>query len=134
MLTQTEIAAIRSSWLAVVADRDRAGELFYDNLFRTAPETKSMFNASARVQGRKLMETLAIVVEGLDQFDALLPTLRHLGQVHAELGVRREHYEIVGTTLIKTLGDAAGGKLDPQQEAAWRKAYWTVADIMKAAA
>ncbi|MAC78219.1 MAG: hemin receptor [Rhodobacteraceae bacterium] len=133
MLTQTEIASIRSSWLAVATDRDRAGEVFYDNLFRTAPETKSMFNTSARVQGRKLMETLAIVVDGLDQFDALLPTLRHLGKTHAALGVRPEHYDIVGATLIKTLRDTAGGKFGPQEDAAWRKAYGTIADIMKAA-
>lgn len=130
MLTPQEIETVRATWLTVVTDQARAGERFYELLFETAPETRQLFSNSPRVQGRKLMETLAIVVDALDQLDRILPALRHLGRHHAALGVKPGDYDLVGKVLLRMLQDVAGDRIDPAAVAAWRKAYGGIAAVM----
>ncbi|EPX78658.1 globin domain-containing protein [Salipiger mucosus] len=130
MLTQGEIKAIRASWLLVAANRAELGERFYKNLFRAAPEVRPMFTNGPRVQGRKLMETLAIVVDSLDDLAPLLPTIRQLGASHAALGVRPEHFDLVGRILLQTLVEAAGEEMPNGATDAWTKAYQAVASAM----
>ena len=133
MFSKEEVEVIRGTWMAVATNRDKAGEIFYNKLFQHAPEVKCMFADSPKVQGRKLMETLATVVDGLDRIDSLVPFVKQLGQLHTDTGVKPQHYDIVGATLIETLREMAGGRFDAKAEAAWKKAYDALAGIMKTA-
>ncbi|WP_238366468.1 globin domain-containing protein [Mesobacterium pallidum] len=133
MLTKDEIFAIRSTWLAVAGERDRTGELFYEELFKRAPQVRPMFSSSPKIQGRKLMETLAIVVDGLDNLDGLVPTIRDLGRFHANLGATAEHYHLVGEVLIETIARVAGPNMTPTARLGWQRAYAIVARIMLSA-
>lgn len=130
MLTTPEVDAIRGSWLTIATDRAHFTGIFYGTLFREAPETRSMFSESPGDQGRKLMETLAIVVDGLDNMEPLVAKVQQLGRRHMIYGATPEHYALVGEILVQTLREASGGELDPAAEAAWRKVYDRLAGIM----
>ena len=52
------------------ADLGKAAELFYGRLFEIAPQVRAMFPDDMTEQRKKLMATLAIVVNGLNNLDA----------------------------------------------------------------
>lgn len=133
MFTNEEIAAIRSSWILMAANRERAGALFYQILFRRAPSLRPLFREGPQVQGRKLMDTLATVVDSIDRIELIVPVVEELGRRHVDFGARSEHFGIVGAALQDTLREICGTRFDARSEAAWSKAYAAIAEIMIAA-
>ena len=80
-----------------------AAALFYGRLFEIAPEVKPLFKGEITEQGRKLMATLAVVVNGLDNLPSILPAASALAKKHVGYGVAAEHYAPVGAALLWTL-------------------------------
>ena len=72
-MTPADIELIQQSFARLVPISDKAAALFYDRLFEVAPEVKPLFRGDMTGQGRKLMATLALVVNGLNKLDAILP-------------------------------------------------------------
>jgi len=134
VLTPSEIAILRKSWLTVAAQADAAGEAFYDMLFEAAPQLRPLFRTSQRLQARKLMDTLATVVDTIDDFATLVPLVEQLGRRHVEFGAEAAHYDTVGQVLIKTLRRFGGPAFDAEAEAVWIKAYGIVSGTMISAA
>ncbi len=91
----------KSSWFRRASPRSRrfrirSAVLFYDRLFEIAPSVKAMFSADMTEQRKKLMATLAAVVNGLDNLETVLPAASALAIRHVSYGVRPEHYPVVG--------------------------------------
>ncbi len=86
-MTPERIALVRESFAKVRPIADDAAALFYGRLFQIAPEVRPLFPADLTEQGRKLMTTLAVVVNSLDDLPALLPVVQRLGARHAGYGV-----------------------------------------------
>ncbi len=133
-MTPREIYVIQRSFAELRSIPDRVGARFYARLFHLAPETRAMFPPDIAAQSRKLIETLVVVVDALDQFAMVLPTLRDLAIRHVDYGVTPEHYGLVGLTLIETLRDLLGPAFDGEVEQAWRDAYRAIAATMVDAA
>ena len=133
-MTPTHIDAVRASWAAVEPIADQAAILFYDRLFELDPVVRRLFRGTdMQAQRRSLMQTLAVVVKGLDRLDQLLPAVEALGRRHAGYGVRAEHYDTVGSALLWTLEQGLGDSFTPDVKAAWADAYGTLAAVMIAA-
>ena len=79
-MDKSDIALIQSSFDAVKPISEEAGELFYGRLFEIAPEVKPLFKGDMQEQGRKLMATLAHVVNGLADLAQVLPAARARSQ------------------------------------------------------
>ncbi len=71
-MTPEDIDLVQSSFAKVVPIREAAASLFYDRLFEIAPEVKPMFKGDMKEQGRKLMTTLGVVVNGLKDLEAII--------------------------------------------------------------
>jgi hemoglobin-like flavoprotein len=130
-MTPEQKQLIRESFPAI---REMAGPvslLFYGRLFALEPALRPMFRQDIELQGRKLMDMLTAVVDNLDQFEGLAPTLRALGQKHAGYGVRPEHYETVARALIWALGQALDTQFYPELRAAWLAIIEAVSRGMK---
>jgi hemoglobin-like flavoprotein len=124
MMSQQQRDLIRASFQRVQPDKERAGELFYQELFALTPELKTMFErASIMTQGGKLMQVIEHAVAGLDQWDALTADLEQLGARHAGYGVRPDHYAAVGVALISTLRKTLGRELSEEAAEAWIEFY-----------
>ena len=130
-MTPKQIDEIRTSWSAVEPIADQAAVLFYDRLFELDPVVRRLFSGTDMLaQRRALMQTLAVVVKGIDRLDQLVPAVEALGRRHAGYGVRPEHYDTVGAALLWTLGQGLGAAFTSSVEAAWTEAYRTLANVM----
>lgn len=73
---------------------------YYGRLFELDPTTRPLFaSTNMAEQGRKLMQTIDVVVAGLDNLDRIQPAVEDLGR-HVDYGVRDEHFENVGGALL----------------------------------
>ena len=134
-MTPRQIDLIRTSWSAVEPISDAAARLFYGRLFESDPAIKRLF-AKTDMQAQRgiLMQTLALLVSSLDDFERVVPVLEALGRVHAGYGVRQRHYDTVEAALLWALDRGLGEAFDDETADAWATAYSAVASVMIEAA
>ncbi len=134
-LTAEHKRLVKETWRDVVPIADTAAELFYKRLFEIDPSTRRLFRADRMAeQRRKLVQTLALVVQGIDNLDALMSTIEELGRRHAGNGVTDAHYDLVAAALIWTLEQGLGRGWTPAAAAAWTELYGLLAGAMRKAA
>lgn len=133
-MTPREIELVKTSWIMVRPIAANAAHIFYERLFETDPRLRSLFKGDMDAQGRKLMAALNTVVNSLDRLETMIPMIEGLGQRHAGYGVTARDYQAVGAALLWTLQQGLGESFTEEVETAWRKAYTTLADIMRSAA
>ena len=134
-MNDTQITLVQESFAKVVPIKDAAAEIFYGDLFETAPEVKPYFaNTDMKDQGSKLMATLGVVVNGLRDLDKIVPVAQKLAVAHVDYGVKAEDYDKVGASLLRTLEKGLGEGFTPEVKEAWTTAYVTLAGVMKDAA
>jgi hemoglobin-like flavoprotein len=133
-MTPEQIALVQASFAQVLPIADTAAALFYGRLFELDPSLRPMFTGDIQEQGRKLMTTLKVVVNGLTRLEQLVPAVQSLGRRHAGYVVQDQHYDTVAAALLWTLGQGLGDAFTPEVAAAWATAYAVLADTMKAAA
>jgi hemoglobin-like flavoprotein len=129
-MTPNQIELIQQSFAKVAPISDKAAALFYGRLFEIAPEVKPLFRGDVAEQGRKLMASLAVVVNGLANLDTVLPAASALAKRHVGYGVKASHYAPVGAALLWTLEQGLGPAWTPELAAAWAAAYTTLSGFM----
>jgi hemoglobin-like flavoprotein len=129
-VTPDQIKAIQESFRKVVPISDQAAALFYGHLFEIAPSVKPLFRGDMTEQGRKLMATLAVVVNGLGNLEAILPAASALAKRHVGYGVQPAHYAPVGEALLWTLERGLGTQWTAELATAWGAAYGVLSEYM----
>ena len=129
-MTPDHVKLVQDSFAKIGPIADTAAALFYNRLFEIAPEVKTLFRGDMIEQGRKLMKTLTIVVNGLGNLDSILPAARALAKRHVTYGVRPSHYTLVGEALLWTLEGGLGSEWTPDLRTAWSAAYATISNFM----
>jgi nitric oxide dioxygenase len=111
-------------------------KLFYENMFKAQPELTSIFNMgnqASGVQQQSLASAVFAYAANIGNPDALGPVVKRIVNKHVSVGIRAEHYPIVGHHLLgaisATLGDAATQPLLD----AWAEAYGSLARLLIAA-
>jgi nitric oxide dioxygenase len=130
MMTPTQVRLVQDSFAKVAPISEQAADLFYGRLFEIAPEVKPMFKGDMKEQGRKLMATLAVVVNGLSDLNSILPAASMLAKRHVAYGVTAGHYAPVGSALLWTLERGLGAQWTQDLAAAWAAAYATLSGFM----
>jgi hemoglobin-like flavoprotein len=129
-MNAAQIKLVQDSFAKVAPISAQAAVLFYDRLFEVAPGVKAMFPADMTEQRKKLMATLAVVVGGLSNLEAVLPAASALAKRHVSYGAKPEHYPVVGGALLWTLEKGLGDAWTPEVAAAWTAAYGTLSGFM----
>jgi hemoglobin-like flavoprotein len=129
-MTPEQIKLVQDSFAKVAPISEKAAELFYGRLFEIAPQVRAMFPDDMTEQRKKLMATLAIVVQGLNNLDTILPAASALAKRHVSYGAEAAHYPIVGQALLWTLEQGLGPSWTPEVAAAWTGAYTTLSEFM----
>ncbi len=129
-MTPTQVKLIQDSFAKVAPISAQAAALFYGRLFEIAPEVKPLFKGDMKDQGRKLMATLAVVVNGLSDLNSILPAASTLAERHVAYGVTPDHYAPVGAALLWTLERGLGAQWTQELAAAWAAAYATLSSFM----
>lgn len=129
-MTPAQVELVQDSFAQVAPISEQAAALFYGRLFEIAPEAKPLFKGDMDGQGRKLMATMAVVVDGLSNLDAVLPAASALAKRHVAYGVTPGHYAPVGEALLWTLERGLGAGWTQELAAAWAAAYTTLSQFM----
>lgn len=122
-MTPQEKELIRTSYFQIEAEADRLGRLFYQHLFEVAPHYRPLFQHDIEGQGEKLMQTIGVAVEHLEELDEIGPALRDMGERHVRYGVRPADYEVIGAVLLWTLEKGLGPAFRPDVKEAWSRVY-----------
>ncbi|HTK55007.1 MAG TPA: globin domain-containing protein [Gemmatimonadaceae bacterium] len=131
-MTPEEIRLVRSSWSMIAERSDAFTARFYDHLFVIDAGAADLFNGvNMTIQRWKLAQTLGVVVQALDDLDALLPAVAALGRRHTRYGVLHHHFDSVGAALLQAFVDTLGQQFTPAVRAAWVRAYSLVATEMQ---
>jgi hemoglobin-like flavoprotein len=133
-MNSTQIELVQSSFAKVAAISEIAAELFYKRLFELDPTTRSLFKSDMKTQGKKLMDSIQIVVANLRNLDRVVPGVKAMAIRHVHYGVKEYHYAVVGEALIDTLEKGLGDAFTDDVREAWLAAYTILANTMKDAA
>lgn len=107
---------------------------FYERLFTHNPEMKQVFNQGHQVAGAQqeaLAGAVAAYAANIDDPTVLLPVLERVGNKHVSLGVRPEHYGIIGQHLLASIEEVLGtDTATPEVIDAWAAAYGELVGLM----
>jgi hemoglobin-like flavoprotein len=129
-MTPDQVTLVQQSFTKVAPISDQAAVIFYDRLFEIAPQVKAMFPSDLTEQRKKLMATLAVVVNGLSNLESILPAASALATRHVGYGAKAEHYPVVGSALLWTLEKGLDAAWTAEVAAAWTAAYGTLSGYM----
>lgn len=133
-ITAEQRVLVQQSFARIVPIADEATSLFYERLFQLDPSLRPLFTSDLAEQEQKLIQTLQIAVQGLNNLGILIPVLQHLAVRHVDYGVRNEHYATVGDALLWTLEQELGDEFTADVRAAWLDLYNLIASVMTDAA
>ena len=134
MMTLEQRRLVRQSFDSLREQAEPFALLFYGRLFELDRSARQLFHTDLALQARKIVETLATLIESLDRFESMRPKLADLGRQHAGYGVRPDQYDSVSAALVWAIGQALGPDFDPPTRDAWRLVLVDVCDAMKDAA
>jgi hemoglobin-like flavoprotein len=129
-MTPDQVKLVQDSFAKVAPISEQAAVIFYDRLFEVVPMVKPMFPADMTEQRKKLMATLAVVVNGLANLEAVLPAASALAKRHVGYGAKPEHYPVVGGALLWTLQKGLRDAWTSDVATAWSAAYGVLSGYM----
>ena len=131
LLDQRTIEIIKST----VPVLEKLGETittrFYQLMLGNHPELLNIFNHANQKQGRQqkaLAGTVYAAAMYIDNLGAILPVVKQIAQKHVSLGIKPEHYPIVGKHLLLAIKDVLGDAATDEIIDAWAQAYNVIAD------
>jgi nitric oxide dioxygenase len=101
----------------------------YERMFSEYPETKVLFANTKDGQADRLANAVLAYAQNIDKLEALGPSIAAIAKKHVAVKVQPEHYPIVGTVLLAAMQDVLGDAANDEIIAAWKEAYFFLADI-----
>ena len=81
-MTEAQVRLVQESFDKVRPISVAAADLFYSRLFELDPSLRILFKGDIKEQGKKLMDTLSVVVNGLSKLDTIVGAVENLGRKH----------------------------------------------------
>lgn len=132
MLSETTVATVKAITPAVAANAETITRRFYERMFRENPEVQAYFNQAHQHTGgqqKALAGAIYAYFAHIDDLGVLGPAVELIAQKHCSLGIKPEHYPIVGKHLLAAIKDVMGEAADDEVVAAVAEAYQFLADI-----
>lgn len=132
MLSEKTIQIIKSTVPVLERHGTTITKRFYQLLFTHHPELLNIFNHANQQQGRQqtaLANAAYAAAANIDQLEKVVPVVRQIGHKHRSLGIKAEHYPIVGQNLLAAIKDVLGDAATEEIIKAWADAYGVIADI-----
>jgi nitric oxide dioxygenase len=137
-MLSTEQKAIISATVPIL---EQGGEAltrhFYLTLFRDFPQVLPLFNQANQQDGnqqRALANAVLMYAKNIDRLEQLGPLVSTIINKHVSLRIQREHYPMVGASLLKAIREVLGAETATDAVIdAWAAAYGQLADILAGA-
>ncbi|MDN9009386.1 NO-inducible flavohemoprotein [Brevibacillus laterosporus] len=131
MLSEKTIQIIKSTVPVLEKHGIDITKRFYQLLFTKHPELLNIFNHANQKQGRQqtaLANAVYAAAQYIDKLETIIPVVKQIGHKHRSLGVKAEHYPIVGENLLAAIKDVLGDLATDEILQAWAEAYGVIAD------
>lgn len=132
MLRESTIEVVKATAPVVAAHAEQITRRFYTLMFEGNPEVKVFFNQAHQHSGgqqKALAGAICAYAANIDNLEALGPAVELIAQKHVSLGIKAEHYPIVGKHLLAAIKDVLGEAITPEIIDAWADAYGFLANI-----
>lgn len=133
MLTESQKSIIKATIPALGKHGVALTSFFYQRMFTENPELKQIFNRGHQEAGKQqhaLAGAVLAYAQNIDNPSVLKEALTHIAHKHVSLGIRAEHYPIVGKHLLASIEAVLGEVATEELIDAWGKAYQQLADIL----
>ncbi|GIN23223.1 MAG TPA: NO-inducible flavohemoprotein [Bacillus bacterium] len=131
-LSQKTIDIIKSTVPVLEVHGVTITSTFYKNMFSNHPELLNIFNHANQSQGRQqtaLANMVLAAAKNIDQLESVLPAVVQVAHKHRGLGVKPEHYPIVGKHLLEAIKEVLGDAATDEIINAWAEAYGVIAQV-----
>jgi len=130
MLSANEIELIKNTAPVLATHGEDITGRFYELLFEQNPELSNIFNMNNQKGGdqqQALARAVYAFAAHVDNLEAILGEVERIAQKHASLGIRAEHYPLVGAALLEAIREV----INPPAEVvdAWGKGYGVLANV-----
>ncbi len=129
MLSEKTIEIVKSTVPLLQEKGVEITTRFYEILFSEHPELLNIFNHTNQKKGRQqqaLANAVYAAATYIDNLEVIIPVVKQIGHKHRSLGIKAEHYPIVGTCLLRAIKEVAGAPDEVLN--AWGEAYGVIAD------
>ena len=122
---------LEKTFALIEADSQSFSHDFYQKLFLKYPQLRKLFaRTNMEQQERKLLYSLAMIVENFGRRDSLDYIVKNLGKRHLSYQVLAEHYQYVGDILLETLELYLKSEWTPVVQQVWAEAYEQIVNLM----
>lgn len=131
MLSKETIQIIKSTVPVLEIHGMDITKRFYQLLFLNHPELLHIFNHANQKQERQqtaLANAVYAAAMHIDHLPAILPAVKQIAHKHRSIGIKAEHYPIVGKYLLAAIKDVLGEAATEEIITAWAEAYGVIAD------
>lgn len=131
MLSTHSIQVIKSTVPVLEIHGVTITKRFYELLFSNHPELLNIFNHANQKQGKQqtaLANAVYAAALHIDNLAAIIPVVKQIGHKHRSLGVKPEHYPVVGKYLLMAIKEVLGDAATEEIMSAWAEAYGIIAD------
>lgn len=131
MLNPKTIEIIKSTVPVLEVHGEAITTRFYQLMFSNHPELLNIFNHANQKQGRQqtaLANAVYAAAAHIDNLAAILPAVKQIAHKHRSLGIKPEHYPIVGQNLLAAIKEVLGDAATDEIIGAWAEAYGVIAD------
>ncbi|MBG9550183.1 NO-inducible flavohemoprotein [Cytobacillus firmus] len=131
MLDTKTIEIIKSTVPVLEKHGEDITKTFYKLMFTNHPELLNIFNHANQKQGRQqkaLANSVYATAKYIDNLEAIIPVVTQIAHKHRSLGIKPEHYPIVGEHLILAIKEVLKEAATEEIIDAWVKAYGVIAD------
>lgn len=126
MLSRKTIEIVKSTVPILKTQGTDITTYFYKTMFAAHPELLNIFNQTNQSRGRQqtaLANAVLAAASYIDHLETILPVVEQISQKHRGLGVKPEHYPIVGEFLLKAIKEVLGDVATEEVLQAWAEAY-----------
>ncbi|HNO78389.1 MAG TPA: NO-inducible flavohemoprotein [Phycisphaerae bacterium] len=132
MLSEKTIQIVKDITAVVAANAETITRRFYERMFQGNPEVKAFFNQAHQHSGgqqKALAGAICAYFTHIDRPAVLMPAVELIAHKHCSLGIKAEHYPIVGKHLLDAIKDVLGDAATDEIIGAVAEAYGFLADI-----
>ena len=133
-MTPETIEMVKQSAAVLGPQAEALTRLFYLRMFEANPEVEPFFNPAHQGQGtqqKALAGAIVAYATHIEDLSALGPAVELIAHKHVSLGIRPEHYPIVGKHLLAAIRELLGPELATDALIdAWAAAYGQLVEVV----
>ncbi|KAH7313739.1 globin-like protein [Stachybotrys elegans] len=125
-LTYKESLLVKASVPVLREHGETVSRLCYSRLLAANPEFNNILSKTNQANGRQPRAFTAVILafaSHISHTSELVPRLERMCNKHCSLGVKPEHYAVIGKHLLEAFALVLGSQWTPALNAAWAKAY-----------